>query len=213
MRALTSLFLSALFITSTSSATYETEDEIGFETIVSELSQNQNTTRIQRPSGDLLNDVKIHSGVGFTQSFIRVDSSSNGELRGFHRGVQATLGIDLFSRNWFAEGAIRSFGETDVEESRVRLREFDLKVAYRSNSESLFGYRAGIGLAARNLKLIENGSEQSFSTPASIALLGIDANISRKLSIGTEVSYRAALVSESADRSAFDFAFKVDAHF
>ena len=209
--------VSALLLTtlSFSASAVDNEEEIGFETIISQLNKSSNKVRqkdLQEPS-TLIDDVRIHSGVGFVQSFVRVNSPTKNTLQGFHQGIQASLGIDLFSRNWIAEGTIRSFGEESIEDSQVKLREFDLKVIYHNDSRSLFGYRAGFGLAARNLTLIENGKEEKFSTPATIALFGIDTHVSRTITIGGELSYRTALVSESADRSSVDIALKFDAHF
>lgn len=212
------LFIFPFALTGTldaASAAYaeDEETEIGYETIVSELSRVKTRGRdLSEDEDDLFDTVKIHTGVGLMQSLVRV-RSAGGEIEGFLRGVQATLGIDLFSRNWFAEGAIRSFSEEPMEQAKIQLREFDLKIVYRSNPYNLFGFRGGAGLAARNLKLIEAGTTSNFSTPASVLLTGVDINISSKLSLGGEVSYRTAMVSDSADRNSFDIAVKIDAHF
>ena len=190
----------------------EDEPEVGYETIISELSKGQ--SRAERPdySADIFDSIKIHSGVGFVHSLVRI-RTENGETEGSQRGVQASLGIDLFSKHWFAEGAIRSFGEGQLDSGKIQLREFDLKTVYRTNPYNLFGIHFGMGLAARNLKLINSGGVTNISTPATIALVGFDANVTENISVGGEASYRAAMIKESADRSSIDIALKLDAHF
>jgi hypothetical protein len=193
----------------------EYDEEIGYETIVNELTKSRaQRDRRDAPRTDPFNLVKIHTGVGFTQSMIKIRKADGASTQGFQKGVQASLGIDLLSRNWFAEAAIRSFGEAELETNLVaQLKEFDLKIVYRSEPLRTFGYRAGLGLATRNLSIIEAGKERKFSTPSSIFLIGLDTNVSPLVTIGGEFSYRSALTTESDDRVAMDFALKLDAHF
>lgn len=191
-----------------------TNEEIGYETIVQELSKSRVKVEKQAPSRDPFALVKIHTGIGFTQSLLRVRKNNGDSVEGFNKGIQASLGIDLFSKNWFAEAVIRSFGDSEFDDNIiVQLKEFDLKVVYRSNPHNTFGFRTGLGLASRNISITELGSERSFSTPSSILLLGLDTNISEMLTIGGEFSYRSSFTSESDDRVAMDFALKIDAHF
>lgn len=224
------LTFSILVTSSIAQASYEgeSEDELSFDKIVSELSKSRTKSEplVTRRKGDPLSQVKIHSGVGFTHSKVQAVSLAGNEIEGLQRGIQATLGIDLFSQYWSAEGAIRSFGETSIEETDVTLREFDLKLVYRDRLGPALKYSLGFGLAARNMTMRENvkstntkfttaSQDQSkkFSTPASIIVTGISAELSRTLSLGTEVSYRSAMIDESNDRSAVDMAVRIDAHF
>lgn len=196
-------------------------DEVDYETIVNELGAKRRTSadarsRARRPEAarSALDDVLFHAGVGYVNSFGELAFSDGAKAYANQRGVQVALGIDLLSSEWLAEGAVRSFGDSEQSKSGIALREFDLKVAYRPRVADGVSLRASGGLAARYLT-VERGTLGKFEyvTPASIGALGAELALSRAFTVGAEASIRNALVSEAPDQLAFDFGLRVDAHF
>ena len=189
--------------------------DVGYDSIVKELSKSRAKTG---PLSHPLENIKFHGGVGFVSSFVFVEPLGQESASGFMRGFQASLGIDLFSKKWSAETAIRSFGTTELEEEfQANLQEFDLKVVYRTPISQLFDFRLGGGLAARYLEITlrRDGVIQTekFTTPSSVFLTGLDAVVSDTVTIGAEVAYRSSMIDETADRKAIDASLRVDAHF
>jgi len=211
------------------------EDFYDFDSIVKQLASKQPEV-IAQNTGDPLEKVKIHFGIGFTNSFLSY-AHNQGRADGFHKGFQASLGIDLFSPHWIAEGVVRTFGEANIEDTRVSLREFDLKLIHVLNPNSFLSFHAGIGLAARYLNVkydvqviadnqptgteTAGGASQShlvtqerkYTTPSSILLVGTSARLTDNLGFGAEISYRSALIDDTAERSAMNMTFRLNTNF
>tara|TARA_Y100000817_G_scaffold177782_1_gene138820 strand:+ start:556 stop:1233 length:678 start_codon:yes stop_codon:yes gene_type:complete len=205
------------------------EDYYSYDQIVKELSETNktSTTRAPKVLKDPFSSVLIHGGVSFVNSYISLSpSSASDPLTGFHAGIEATIGIDLFSRHWKAEGSIRSFGRQEIKDNELSLREFDLKIVHQDYITNGIFYRAGGGMAARYLKFTQPKKDEvttlaagdlfettEHTTPSSIIFLGIGGKLGRKFSVAAEISYRGALIDETIDKSAFDAALRLDAHF
>jgi hypothetical protein len=130
------------------------------------------------------------------------------------RGAQASLGIDLLSPEWVAEGSARSFSDADYVQNGVALKEFDLRVIYRPHLSENVVARMGAGLAARYLTVDRGGlGVFQYTTPASVGSLGVDVYLNQIFSVGAEASMRSALIAESVDQFSYDAAVRLDAHF
>ena len=109
---------------------------------------------------------------------------------------------------------MRSFSSSQLEKGAyAALSEFNLRLLYRNPVSRLVKIRLGGGVAARYLELKTNGQKKEFSTPASILSIGLEAALSRNLSVGAELAYRSALITETADSGAADATLSLGAHF
>lgn len=204
------------------------DEEIGYEDIVKDLSRD--VSKEQRRAADRaadttsratarrsgpqtsLDDVMIHGGVGFTQMFQTVSYGGN-RTQVSQRGIQATLGIDLFSDNWLAEGSARNFSSYDYGNTNVALKEFDLKVVFHKKFAPKLGFKAGAGMAARYLQISNQNGSNDYTTPASVFTGGIELLAARNLTLAGEVSARTALISETIDKNSYDMTVRIDANF
>ncbi len=207
-----SLCLLATFTSTSFAATDEDESSMGFDSIVKDLSSNTSSIAPLSPGSDPFDYVMIHFGVGLVNSYISYESNV-GPVSGIHQGFQATLGIDLFSKNWQAEGAVRTFGEAEINNTRASLHEFDLKIIYTFTSHSSLEPFMGAGVAARYLDVTEGGKVSKFTTPSSIINIGTAYKLSDGIAIAGEVSYRKPFVDETAERSAVDLALRLNTNF
>ena len=193
------------------------DDIVSFDSIVNELSSPSSTTRLDHSSTDPFANVLYHAGVGATSSQVTIRNSENKDIRGFMKGIEINLGIDLFSKNWRAEGSFRNFAEEKLSTNLASLKEFDLKLAYQSIPKKSIVFRAGGGLAARYLTFTENVKgtliRTEYTTPSSLIYLGMGSLISPAISIGAEVAFRSAMIDETADRSSLDASVRIDAKF
>lgn len=187
------------------SQTYYSFDDIVRELSADDISaQSRTQVTPQRPG---IESVRIHAGVGFINSRIRLDSPHAGSKGKTLNGFEAYMGIDLFSSNWIAEGAIRSFNPEEYLGSKISLREFDLRFVYLAPVIPAINFRGAAGLSARYLDLnqpIEGINDNQFTTPASLLSLGFSSNLTHHLSLGADVAYRMALTSDSIDKGSVD---------
>ncbi len=162
--------------------------------------------------GDPFENVWIHAGVGFAQTSQNLQLPNGLEAVMSGRGVQAAVGIDILGPNLAAEGAVRTFGETEDSTSKVTLKEFDLKILFKSRASRL-GFRAGAGLSARYMTVRSMANTYDITTPASVVTVGGDIYLSSAISLGLDLSTRNAMISETFDRSSFDGTLRLDTHF
>ncbi len=190
------------------------ETEMSFDEIVDDLSRSRSHSKLLRNDSGEMEEVMIHAGVGIANGVFSISHPDGSNTQANQRGVQVNLGIDLLNPNFTAEGSIISFMEREYDHASVGLQEFDLKIFYRDNLEAGIGYRLGGGLAARYLTVMpKSGGETKFTTPAWIALGGLDIYLTKGLSLGGEVAGRGSLTGETPDQSSMDFALRLDAHF
>ncbi len=196
-------------------ATDLNDDEmIGYEQILKELSNTptSSTRGSARVEEDPFANVMLHGGVGMVTTFGQAHTP-DGTIQYNQRGIQATLGIDLFSANWIAECSARSFARADYENAQMSLREFDIKFLYRDSVAKGIGYRLGAGVAARYMTVDFMGTHTEYTTPASVIGAGLDMNFTKHVSVGLDLSSRNTLVAETGDRSSIDATLRMDAHF
>jgi len=192
----------------------QAETEIGFDEIVNDLTRSRSPLRTATPTSSW-EDIQIHLGIGVTNGVFSLQHPDGTNTQANQRGVQVNLGIDLFNPNLIAEGSIMSFLERDYDNVKVGLQEFDLKLIYKDALEAQLGYHLGGGLAARYLTVTprNGGEEMKYTTPAWLAVAGLDVYFAKGLSLGGEIVGRGSLTNETPDQSSMDFALRLDAHF
>jgi hypothetical protein len=199
------------------------EDYVGYDTIIKDLNREISTPasgtsrlrqRMVSTSADPFDNVWIHGGIGFANTVQTVNPSDGEMLYLNHKGIQASLGIDLFSENWMAEGSARSFTDNENVTTRVALREFDLKIYFKEKTSRKFGYRVGTGLTARYMTIYRPlESAMTYTTPASVLTFGMDFFLTDRFSFGADLSARNSIIAETIDRTSYDATFRLDTHF
>jgi hypothetical protein len=207
----------------------EGEEVLGYDEIVSQLSRSKTSASDVSSGGDPFKDVMFHFNIGINSTLMAL-SPETGDQRSSLQGMEIGFGIDLFNPEWVAEGAFASYSEDNFEGARASLKEFSLRLTYRPFLARSIQARVGMGLAARylNYKPAAEGSNdeieaaaasnnvgeaQEYSTPASLFILGAQYNISKLLSLGTEINYRSTMVSDTIDRSAVTAGIRLDVNF
>jgi hypothetical protein len=191
-------------------------DVIDYNSIVDQLHKESTITTSKKSaaSNDPFADVWMHGGVGLS-TIMQTIQLANGQSHFINqRGVQAALGIDLFSPNWMAEGTARNFSETEDSSVRTAVQEFELKALYKNRINGKLGFRFGGGLSARYLTVKETGHRTvEYTTPSSVATLGLDFFMSSRFSVGADINGRSAMIGETADKNSIDGTIRLDAHF
>lgn len=184
-------------------------EEVSYDDLLTELSAKRRTlTNTQTSSFDT---VRIHAGVGYANSFTNISA----QKQNFNRhatGIQVSLGMDLFSPNWYAEGVLRNFGVTTIGDEELDLRELDLKLGYTNKLENIWSFTLSTGLANRFLRFSDptKNIDVNSTTPSVIVSTGFFAQVHKNISFGAEVSGHSAVISRTADKSSFDFAFRIN---
>lgn len=208
------LCFSILFSWSSSQASEESEG-LSYESIVSKYDSE---SRVKAESTrDALDDVKIHFGAGFKQTFFSMKHRYGQMSQISQNGFGLVLGIDLFSANWLAEGSFLNYGSQHYELADITMKEFNLRVIYHDKFAPHLGYRFGGGLGARyiNEKYSgpQGGYEQDHAIPSALFSLGPDFFFNEKVSVGVEIAARAPLVDETEQQTEFDAGIRFEGHF
>ena len=212
------LILTASLVGFSPSSWAASDDYESFDSIVRGLSRGSSRVASPRPQ-DPMEQVQFHGGVALITTLVQVrEEVDRAYTSGLLKGVEASLGIDLFTPRWVAEGALRSFTSDKLDPGvYASLKEFDLKFVHRIPRSLNSHYRFGSGLSARYLDLTFRSPEQEtvkdFNTPAALVFLGGHGVISRHLSAGFEVSYRLPLVSDTADLGGLSASLRLDSQF
>jgi hypothetical protein len=194
---------------------------VSYDNIVNELKESAKEPQVQvvTPRDDFgWEEVAIHGGLGIGASYASVTSPSGIRGSGLMTGWAANFGINLFSRYWRAEGAFNSFSQSSLAaDLKAELKEFELRAVYLPPLEDNMVLRLGAGIAARYMSLNAQGDGhwETFqaTTPSTVFLLGFERKITKSLSLGPDISYRAALVSDTFDKSGWDASFRLNASF
>jgi hypothetical protein len=203
-------------------STDEEGEVVGYDVIVESLNRQVNhsdaTTmkahQPKAPSEDPFENVWMHAGAGFVQNTQSVSLPEGNTAYLNQKGVQASLGIDLFSPNWAAEGTVRSFNDNDDKTTQVSLKEFELKAFYKDRFTRSMGFRVGGGISGRYMTISRAGlASLDSTTPSSVGTVGIDLFLSDRFSLGVEASGRSAMISDTLDRGSLDGTVRLDAHF
>ena len=188
-----------------SSADYE---EVSYDDLLNELSaKKKNFVKKEQSSFD---DVRLHAGIGYTNSFTNISTKEDNITR-HANGIQLSVGMDLFSSNWYSEGVFRNYGLTSSGSEEFSLRELDLKIGYTNKIDSLWSYSLSSGLSNRFLRYSDSARGISIddTTPSLAISSGLNAQLHKNLSIGAELGARSALINRTADKSSLDFAIRL----
>jgi hypothetical protein len=186
-------------------------EEVSYDDLLKQISAKKKS--IERgPEKNLFEEVKIHAGLGYVNSFSEMVIADKTTQK-YQNGMQISLGVDLFSENWFGETSFRNFGLTKSGSEDMFLKELDLKLGYKAEIKKPLSFKITGGLSNRYLTI--NDSEKDVyiddTTPMIMGSAGIFANISPVINMGLDFSARSALVSRTADKSSFDFTFNIGA--
>ena len=191
-------------------------EEETYEDLVKRLNQKRNQVSARTQStldGSPLDDLTLHGGLGLVAS--NFFWHQGGQQRSFNMsGFQLSGGVDLFSENLVAEGAIRNFGTITSGTETDSFRELDLKAMYRQPARGVeLGFRGGMGLGTRYFSVRNGSYGVDEVNPALLVFGGVESSISRFAGLGVELGYRSVIASHSADQSSLDLMLRMDGFF
>lgn len=183
-------------------------EEVTYDELLNELSTKKN--KLVNDHVSPFDTVMIHAGLGYISSFANY-RANNQNLNRYQNGLQLSLGIDLFSPNWYSEGVFRNYGVTSQGEESINLKEFDLKVGYKAPIAQMWSYSLASGLSNRFLTITDSSKsiDVNTTTPSLLLSAGVYINPNKNLALGLEGSAHSALVNRTVDRDSVDFAFRI----
>lgn len=186
----------------------------GYDDIVKELSSSRYEAPTDASSQEEM--IRFHAGVSLLTSRVGLNLPDSYPTSRTMQGFEARLGIDLFSRHWIAEGAIRSYDPEKFNNVEMSLKEFDLTVSFRDRLATPIEYTIGAGMTARYLDFIGSlpqGIAQNNSTPSSVLSGGLIFRFNSALNIGAIASYRNPLIQDTADDGSLDASLRLGGQF
>jgi len=168
----------------------------------------------------IFDEVRLHAGAAFINSFQDFMIAPGVRERGGVKGVQINFGVDLFSTNWMIEGDLVNIPETAIGDTRISSNGFELRMVYETPLIEALTVHADLGVASRgyNIKTsarpdgsVANG-QQSFSSGATVLAAGLDYWVSGQISCGLEFANHLPMANGD-DPSSLDLAVRVNGHF
>ncbi len=190
-------------------------DEIPYEQLVRELNSKvhqQQRQWVQNTSIDPFEKLQIHLSLGFIQTVNTLQIADRSISR-LEDGFQLGAGIDLFSKEWIAEGILKNFGQSTQNESRLALREFDLRLAYLQEApEHRMKLRLTNGLGARYLRYNSLWSKVNTyqTTPIYVVGVGFIIPMGSHFELDFEFQGHMSLISDTIDRQGLGIVIRLD---
>ena len=196
--------------TRNSATSANTEVEVSYDDFIQEISTNQK--KIIRNSTHSFDDVRIHAGMGYINSFTTLQTKNKQYFR-YENAMQISLGVDLFSEHLQAEASYQNFGINQFLYEESLMRNIDLKFAYEDQIEYPWHYRFIGGISHRYLRYKNPNDSVSIeeSTPGVLIGAGVLLQVNPILGIGFDLTGRSALLPSSTDQNSFQFAMNVRA--
>lgn len=193
-------------------------EEVPYDIFIKDLNSRvskQSQERINEISGDPFDELQIHFSLGYIQSVdtFKVNDHSMSRV---DDGLQLGVGIDLFSKNWLAEGLLKNYGRSTQNDVKISLREFDLRLSFLQNtSKSRYQFRFSNGLGARYLKYQDLMSQwtQYQTTPVYLLGMGLIFPMEKHFDFEIDIHGFAPLVSDSIDRQGLSVILKLNNKF
>lgn len=198
----------------------EEQQEFSYDELVQKIKSKQKgivSNKIQTP----WEQVKIYPSFGFIQTMSNVkipetESILGGKETFFQRGLQISIGIELFSPYWYSETSYRNFGVTQTKDYEISLKELDFKIGHKNYFYNEFEYRLGLGVSTRNFRLTSErlGIHNENKNPAMITSFGILKQLSPShVLVGLEADARTLLVPSDVDKGSFGLNFIMMGYF
>ncbi len=186
-------------------------EEVTYEDLINRISSHKKSLEKKNDIGPF-DDVKIHTSFGYVNSFSSINIADKTVQR-YQNGMQISVGVDLFSENWFAETSFRNFGLSNSGSEELFLKEWDLKLGYQSTLSPAWSYKFQGGLANRYLSVKDSFRNINIddNSPMLMGAAGLLLKMGKIMSLGFDFSARSALLKDSADRSSFDFTLSLGA--
>ncbi len=210
------LFLITLLVSSANVGAETDESFVNYDSIINELKlESPTTVRPAEVQSNEWDDVAIHGNIGLGTSLVSVVSPGGASGSGVLKGIHLGFGVNLFTTFARAEGVFTSYGSEPLSRRmRADLKEFELRLILLPDLGRKILLRMGAGLSARYMDLKVTGEPDiTASTPSSLFLLGIEHKLSKNVSVGPDLSYRSALISDTFDKSAWDGVLRLNATF
>ncbi len=208
----------ALWVGSTNVLAQEDDASyVGFDSLVSELKASAEEP-LNPPPRSEWEDVAIHFGAGIVTSFVSVTSPEGQSGAGVMKGFEVHVGANLFSTKARAEMLFRNYTSEPLSSTLTAdLREFELRLVFMPLVRNKMHLRTGAGFSARYMDLSTRAftlrSDHSASTPTSSFFLGFERKLTPALTVGPDISYHSAVVSDTFDKSAWNASLKLNATF
>jgi hypothetical protein len=196
-------------------STYSFADYESYDEIVDKLSSYKNTELRQNQAyrAEIRTFSKAHIGLGLTQSFFDADAVGFNSKIQNQGGLLINVGVDVFNPSWGVEGSYANYGTSNESNSQLKLREFTLKGLYKPSIDKTWSMRIGLGFSSRFLDISNTLANSKYKTPSGLFLFGIESYINSFVSVGADINFKTAMISETIDKNSVDLAFRVDTHF
>jgi hypothetical protein len=190
-------------------------EEVPYDQVIRELNARVNRHERQRAqpvSTDPYENMNIHVSLGLVQTVNNLIINDRATSR-LEDGIQLGVGLDLFAKEWVAEGILKNYGQSKQNQAELSLREFDLRLNYLQSAPAhKMKIRVINGVGTRYLRYRNDWSQidQHVTTPVYLLGMGFVAPLTSKVNLDIEIQSHLNLISDTMDRHGLGVAMKLD---
>jgi hypothetical protein len=181
--------------------------EVTYEELVNEL--NTKKSSVEHKQKAPLNAMSL--GVGYVHSFTQLNVNRNTTSRS-QNGLQLAASMNLDSPNLYAEGVLRNFSGSTLNQEDLQILQLDGRLGFTTPISSLWKYNLFGGFSGRLIQASNASQNYSINefTPSITAGAGAMASIHKNIRLGFEVGGRTSILGKNTDKNSVDFALRLD---
>lgn len=182
------------------------EEELGYDEIVSRLSKKKGVDQVEAP--ELRPKIKLSAG--YTTSFSNLSFKGQGGLWQ-HAGLQFTGSMLIPNSSWMGEAAFKNYANSTKGSQEFSARQLDFNIHYRMEGLGNWKPFAGLGLSTRFMRFIDLDRRATVdeTSTAFQALGGLALETQEGLSLALVGSGRSPLDGAQLDRGALEVALNL----
>lgn len=181
--------------------------EITYDELVNELNTKKSTVELKKKAP--MNET--HLGVGYVHSLTQLNVNRSNTERS-QNGLQLSASMNLDSPNLYAEGILRNFSGSTINQEDLQILQVDGRLGYINAITVPWKFNIFTGFSGRLIQAsnpAQNYSVNEF-TPSLTAGMGVLADIHKNIRLGFEVGGRTSILGKNIDKNSVDFALRLD---
>lgn len=185
----------------------EDYQEVTYDELLSELNTKKSTNELQKKAP--LNQTYL--GVGYVHSMTQLNVNRKNTSRS-QNGLQLSASMNLDSPSLYAEGVLRNFSGSTLNQEDLQILQIDARLGYTNALSAPWKYNLFTGFSGRMVQAsnaIQQYSVNEF-TPSFTVGAGAMAEIHKNIRLGAEIGGRTSIFGRNTDKNSVDFALRLD---
>jgi alpha-acetolactate decarboxylase len=152
---------------------------------------------------------KFHMSFGLTNTSTRI---SDGNIGGVNQnGFLVGVAQPLISQQLFFEGFGKFFQNSDDENVRAGLQQYELRLSHKERL-SFALLNMGVGVSARFLSITTPTLSNDYRIPSALITLGLERRLANRISVAGDVALHRSLRENDNGKNTAEFVLRLNYH-